>query len=247
MLRPCALSCLLATAAIAAYFAAAAAGAQQGPALADAPVYAPLERFEATAPPPLQIWMLVDGQQTGPLDAAGFRARLGTPEAAARTLVWMPGMAEWQLASTVAALQSVIASIGQDSAAPDAFAVADMPAYMLGAWVSEPFYWGDRDGPIAIVQIKLLPDGSYEGAVVFQRRESDKPFPFISHQKGRWSVRPEQDGSHAFERTYTYTDIDKAEIIGTGTSTSRLVVRAEGPDMFRSEAGVGFVRVPEAG
>jgi len=55
--------------------------------------------------PPVQIYVSVDGQSVGPMDAEAFKKHLGTPEAAANTYVWMPGMKDWALATTPSSLR----------------------------------------------------------------------------------------------------------------------------------------------
>lgn len=62
------------------------------------------------APPPVpqtQIWVVLNGAQSGPHEAAAVQALIGSGQVTRDTLVWMNGMANWVAASevpTVAAL-----------------------------------------------------------------------------------------------------------------------------------------------
>ncbi len=196
-------------------------------------------------PPALQIFVAVNGQQVGPLDQQGFAAHLGTPEAAATTYVWMPGMSDWALASTVPALQAIIASMGQAGGGEMA-APADPAAFMLGVWVSKSFNWNLKDMPYsAIVQMKLLPDGRFEGATLFRPSDNLAGPILISHEKGTWTVAAVGDGKFEFVRNISYTDVLDGEISAQGRLTDKFVLKATGPNNVVSEEKIDFVRVPE--
>ena len=195
--------------------------------------------------PPIQIYVAVNGQQVGPLDLAGFAGHLGTPEAAAATYVWMPGMAEWALASTVAALQPAIAAMGQ-SGGDEFSAPSDPAAYMLGVWISDNFDWTIKEKTFdAIVQMKLLPDGRFEGATLFRSKEKlDGPIT-ISHEKGTWSVVPADDGQFGFERKILYTNVMDNEVVDKGQVVDNFIFKATGPNLVTSTEKIDFVRIPE--
>lgn len=62
-------------------------------------------------PPATAAWFLVlGGQQAGPVDDADLRARVATGEVAPSTLVWQQGMAAWAPAGQVPALAGLFAA-----------------------------------------------------------------------------------------------------------------------------------------
>lgn len=201
---------------------------------------------EQTAPPPqLQIYMMIGSQQVGPLDADGYKERLGNPEAASSTLVWMPGLEQWQLASTIPQLQGIIASIGQEDAPPDEFRVADVQSYILGVWISSAYPLSGDNELYSIIQMKVLTDGRFEGAsVVYDRADQSRP-PSIFHEKGTWTATPDENGAFVLERKTTFARVAFAEITRTGTYDERFVLKANGPDLIETSDGIRFVRVPE--
>lgn len=198
-------------------------------------------------PPPLQIYIAEAGQQIGPLDASGFQAHLGTPEAASTTLVWMPGMANWELASTVPQLQGIIAAIGQADVPPDQFSVSDIQSYMLGVWITEQFSWPQNDIPYSsIIQMKVLPDGRFEGATLFWDKDDPNLPMRVEHEKGTWSVSQTPDGAYNFDRNITSAIVIGNEVLSTGQWSDTLVFTPQGPNAFRTVENIDVVRVPEA-
>jgi hypothetical protein len=197
-------------------------------------------------PQVLQIYVATNGQTIGPLDAAGFIGILGTPEAAASTHVWMPGMTDWALASTVPALQAIIASMGQNSGGGMA-PPADPASFMLGVWISDDFQWKIQDVPYsAIVQMKLLPDGRTEGATLF-RAESDLAGPiFVSHEAGTYTVAALGNGKFEFARIVVASNVADGQVVGGKQPVSdSFVFTATGPNSIVSDENIAFVRVPE--
>lgn len=197
-------------------------------------------------PQTLQIYVAANGQTVGPLDAAGFVGHLGTPEAAASTHVWMPGMSDWALASTVPALQAIIAAMGQGSGGGMTPPV-DAAAFMLGVWISEAFTWNVQDIPYsAIVQMKLLPDGRVEGATLF-RAASDLAGPVIvSHEVGSYSVAATGDGKFEFVRNVIASNVLNGDVVGSKQPVQdRFIFLATGPNAVVSDDQIRFVRVPE--
>ena len=153
----------------------------------------PRDTLNTVPPPPLQIYMIVNGEQVGPLDAGQFKTYLAKPEAAASTYVWMPGMPEWLLASNVPQLQAIIASIGHvDGEDTGAFTVADINAFILGVWISQRFTWKLKDGPHSvIIQMKVLPNGQFEGVTIMWRKEAETPIMRVYREQG--SLDRQQD------------------------------------------------------
>ncbi len=200
-----------------------------------------------TPPPIFQVYVAVNGQQVGPLNEEDFKRHVGTPEAAAGTLVWMPGMANWAPASTVPSLQPIIASIGQTTGG-DFAAPADPAAFMLGVWISEPFTWTIGETKFSsIVQMKLLPDGRFEGATLFRPLEKlDDPIR-VSHEKGTWAVSDAGEGQFNFVRDISYTDVIGLKIIDQGRLEDSFVLKALGPNNVASPQNVDFVRLPDNG
>lgn len=197
-------------------------------------------------PPPLQIYLAVDGQQVGPLDPAGFAGYLGTPEAAAATYVWLPGMAEWALASTVPALQPIIAAMGQTSSGEMA-APADPASFMLGAWFSERFDWTvEGTKYTANIQMKLLPDGRFEGATLFRDKTDIKAPVRFSHEKGTWTVAATADGKFTFDRNIFFTDVVQGVVTRSGQMEDKFVLKATGPNDVISDESIKFVRIPDS-
>jgi len=62
----------------------------------------------ALAPPALPAWHVAEqGRQTGPLDFAALAAAIAAGRVSRETLVWTAGMASWEPAATVSALQAL--------------------------------------------------------------------------------------------------------------------------------------------
>jgi hypothetical protein len=196
--------------------------------------------------PPVQIYISINGQSVGPLDAAAFTQHLGTPEAAANTYVWMPGMTDWALASTVAALQPIIAAMTQTGGDGKMAAPADPSAFMLGVWISEPYNWTPNDIKWSVIaQMKLLPDGRFEGATLY-RDEAKREGPItISHEKGTWKVTPGDGGKFTLTRNMFYTNVEGGVVGATGQFEDTLTFEATGPNDVLTDFGSKFVRVPE--
>jgi hypothetical protein len=202
----------------------------------------------AQVPPPIfQVYVAVDGQQVGPLNEEDFKRHVGTPGAAAALMVWMPGMANWAPASTVPALQPIIASIGQ-TAGGTFQQPADPAAYMLGVWISQDFNWTIGETKYsAVIQMKLMPDGRFEGATLFRPRDQmDAPLR-ISHEKGTWTAAPGSDGQFSFTRNITYTDVAGLEIIDSGQLEDTWTLMAVDPNRIVSPEDIDFIRIPETG
>ncbi|MBY0307342.1 MAG: SPFH domain-containing protein [Phycisphaerales bacterium] len=71
-----------------------------------------------TAPPPMapasagtQFFLGINGQQQGPFDAASIAAMAARGQVNAQTLVWTQGMANWQPASQVTAVATILGSV----------------------------------------------------------------------------------------------------------------------------------------
>ena len=205
----------------------------------------PRQAMNPVQPAPVQIYVSVNGQAVGPMDAAGFVQQLGTAGAAATTYVWMPGMGEWALASTVPALQAIIASIGQTGSG-DMAPPADPAAFMLGNWVSESFVWKIKDVPYsAIVQVSLLPNGRFEGVTLFRQQEKlDGPIQ-MSLEKGTWTVADVGGGKFTLGRDINFVDVIDGKLGQRGRLKDSLVFRATGPDAVISEEDIDFIRIPE--
>ncbi|MFA8385920.1 MAG: DUF4339 domain-containing protein [Pelagibaca sp.] len=204
-------------------------------------------RATALVPPPVQIYITQDGQQIGPLDAAGFQAHLGSVQAATSTLVWMPGMSNWELASTVPQLQGIIAAIGQADVPPDQFTVTDIQSYMLGVWISEEFKWTQNDVPFdAIIQMKVLPNGRFEGATILWVKDEPQRPMRVDHEKGTWAITQSSEGDFNFERNITYSTVIGTEIVFAGQDTDTLTFKPAGPNTFKTVENIDIIRVPEA-
>ena len=69
----------------------------------------------AAAPPPIpaaaMYFVAVNGQQTGPFDAATISQKIARREIAPETLVWKQGMSAWSQASLVDELKSFFGSV----------------------------------------------------------------------------------------------------------------------------------------
>ena len=197
--------------------------------------------------PPVQIYISINGQSVGPLDAAAFTQHLGTPEAAANTYVWMPGMTDWALASTVAALQPIIAAMNQTGTDGKMAPPADPSAFMLGVWISEAFTWKPQDVKWSVIaQMKLLPDGRFEGATIY-RDDAKREGPItISHEKGTWKVTAGDGGKFTLTRNMIYTDVRDGVVSATGKFEDSLTFEATEPNDVLTDFGSKFVRVPES-
>ena len=197
--------------------------------------------------PPVQIYVSVDGQSVGPMDAEAFKKHLGTPEAAANTYVWMPGMKDWALASTVAALQPIIAAMTQTGEDGKMAPPADPSAFMLGVWISEPFFWTSNDIKWSVItQMKLLPDGRFEGATLY-RKDAKREGPItVSHEKGTWKVTAADAGKFTLSRSMTYTDVEDGVVGSSGQVEDSLTFEATGPNDALTDFGARFVRIPES-
>ena len=74
----------------------------------------------ATPPPPpsVSFYVLVNGQQVGPVDQAAVSQMIQQGAVAPQTLVWKPGMDEWAQASEVAEVAMLITARASGSAPP---------------------------------------------------------------------------------------------------------------------------------
>ena len=196
--------------------------------------------------PPVQIYISINGQSVGPLDAAAFTQHLGTPEAAANTYIWMPGMSDWALASTVAALQPIIAAMTQTGGDGQMAAPVDPSAFMLGVWISESFTWTPQDIKWSVIlQMKLLPDGGFEGATLYRNDAKREGSIIVSHEKGTWTVTPGEAGKFTFVRKIAYSHVEDGVITASGNAEDTLTFEATGPNDLVTDFGSKFVRVPE--
>ncbi len=70
---------------------------------------------QSTAPPPLplqmQLFVALNGQQTGPFDAAVIQQMAQSGQLTKKTLVWKQGMAGWEAAEQVPELNSVFGTV----------------------------------------------------------------------------------------------------------------------------------------
>ncbi len=194
---------------------------------------------------PLQVYIVVDGKQVGPLDEAGLAGFLGSPEAASSTYAWLPGMTEWALASTIPALQAAIASMNQ-SESGEMTPPSDPNAFMLGVWFSEQFTWTLEDVKYStVIQIKMLPNGRFEGATLFRPKDKQEGPIRISHERGTWSATAVEDGKFSLERKISFTAVEDGVVKGQGRMEDTFVLKATGPNGVESNEGIAFVRIPE--
>jgi len=70
----------------------------------------------------MQIYVLVDGQQTGPFTEEQIRAQLNAGTITPETMVWWEGMAEWQALGHTSLSSDVAAPAASSPAAPAAAA-----------------------------------------------------------------------------------------------------------------------------
>lgn len=205
----------------------------------------PLTTTNTDPAPAMQIYVSVDGKAVGPMGADEFARMLGSAEAAATTHVWMPGMAEWALASTVPALQPIIAGIGQTGSGTMA-PPADPAAYMLGTWVSDGFKWRIKDvAHSAVIQMTLSPDGRFDGVTLLRESENLGGPIRVSVETGTWTVADAGDGAFALDRKIAFTDVVNGKVLGNGRGTDKLVLTATGPNAVTSAENIGFTRIPD--
>ncbi len=83
--------------------------------------------------PPLEVYIAVSGQTTGPFDRAALMAQVEAGTLTPSTYVWEQGMADWERAADV---PEVAALVGKavDQAEPEGYAVDDPVAYLSGRW-----------------------------------------------------------------------------------------------------------------
>ena len=72
----------------------------------------------AVPPPVMQIFVAVNGAQTGPFDVAALQQMVQSNQLTKDTLVWKAGMAAWAAASTVAELNAIFGSVPPPIAPP---------------------------------------------------------------------------------------------------------------------------------
>lgn len=84
-----------------------------------------------------QVFVVQNGQQAGPFDQAGLQNLIATGALTRETLVWQQGMANWEPAGTLPALQAML----QNAPAPTPVTPPDIPqpkfdpkAYLAGTW-----------------------------------------------------------------------------------------------------------------
>ncbi len=230
MLRPCALSCLLATAAIAAYFApAAAAGAQ-----------------------------LRRGQTLGPFDAADLREKIRSRAEAARTLVWHRGLEGWRRATEVPRLTGFVRAlpaetpVGLAAHVPGTWTSTDWPVAVPGRTMMSRLTvtFGDGGtfrGTIVAehVDISWVPGGPVqttpEGAVLRPPRVMiDRSIRHAATLGGTWHIADSDDsGASAILldgeiRNLETGDVDRIE--------DRWTVGDIAPDRIRMGNGATLTR-----
>lgn len=97
-------------------------------------------------PPPFDpgptVYIAVNGQSVGPLDAAGLRQKIAERALTPETLVWMPGMANWAPAGQTPMLQQLLQEVAQvQQGQPSA-----VEAFLTGTWVADPITQAAQGG-----------------------------------------------------------------------------------------------------
>lgn len=84
-------------------------------------------------PPPARLayFVVINGQQQGPFDEAGLRAKIASGELVRNSLVWTAGMQNWEEAAKVPDLVPILAAVPPKPQ-------FDAMAYLAGVWVADP-------------------------------------------------------------------------------------------------------------
>jgi hypothetical protein len=76
------------------------------------------QQNNVTPPPVMQIFVAVNGAQTGPFDVPVLTQMAQTGQLTKDSLVWKAGMAAWAAASTVVELNAILGSVPPPIAPP---------------------------------------------------------------------------------------------------------------------------------
>jgi len=79
----------------------------------------------------LAYFLVINGQQAGPFDADGLKARVASGDLVRTSLVWTAGMTAWEEAAKVPDLVQILVSVPPKQQ-------FDAMAYMAGNWQSDP-------------------------------------------------------------------------------------------------------------
>lgn len=145
-------------------------------------------------PPEMAVYIAVNGATTGPFTRPELEAKAGSGELTGATMVWQDGMAEWQKASTVDAVQSILTS-----AEPS----LDAGKYVLGTWrstdVNVPIP-GVPGGGLLNGTTTYKPDGTVamQGTITWSQPNPNMPGQMIPvtvslSGQGSYGVQPIDD------------------------------------------------------
>lgn len=205
------------------------------------------------APPPLPTYYIAErGQQVGPLDLGELQTRVDAGSLTPTTLVWTTGMADWQPAREISALDTLFAAAGPaPEPEPEPVTPALVPAdFIVGSW--------HTSGPIPVEGLGMAPadlttvyaaDGSVRitGTVTAAIPGLPTPTTTITlTSEGTWSVEPIDNGRFALTSTLTTRGsapgLDLSDLEDTATDTE--TVEIVDPDTVRDGGGVIWTRVP---
>lgn len=200
--------------------------------------------FVSNAIQTLEIYMVENGQQIGPLSGEEFIAKLGSSAAAASTYVWMSGMEGWAFASTVPALQPLIATLDRP-APPDPQPPQDPATFMTGLWVTEEFILTLGESKYdAVIQMDLAADGTFDGTMVYRKKDSTDAPIRMSYESGTWTATPNGNGSFEFARKINWIEVIEGEVADSGViekDTFQFTVM--GADLVNSDVNISAVRL----
>jgi hypothetical protein len=139
-------------------------------------------------PPDVDYYYVEGGQTVGPLTLAELGNLIGNGTVRAETLVWTPGMAEWEVATELPALEAFLTA-----APPPIPPTEQFRQLLLGTWeVRETAL-----GTTTVTRVTYLLNGQYTGVMTVTLQGNTAAQPVA----GTWEVAP--TGENRFSLTAT--------------------------------------------
>ena len=200
----------------------------------------------------LSVYVAEDGQVFGPFDEAALGARIGSRAQAAKTQVWMQGMAGWVPATEVPALAALVAGLPLEPP-------FDATRYVIGSWASDDHpIQADMDAVMGRSRLDFVADGTVDGSLFGVRtsvysRPGQRPGELVvvdnsveinNRMTGKYTVATGADGFIVIKMTGDLTDRSRGSKGHTEDWKQTLEFRRIGPDHMRTRYGINYFRAP---
>lgn len=200
----------------------------------------------------LSVYVAENGQVIGPFDEAALGARIGSRAQAAKTQVWMQGMADWAPATEVPALAALIAGLPQEP-------LFDAARYVIGSWASDDhLIQADMAAVMGRSRLDFAADGTVGGSLYGVRtsvysRPGQRPGELVvvddsveinNRMTGKYTVATDADGFIVIRMTGKLTNLSKGSKGQTEDWKQSLELRRVGPDHMRTRYGINYFRTP---